>query len=121
MKKVMGKAAYLESTRRFFSMINAVVVQGLSVDLLQILSEDHPTNPVMLKVTKNGEMVIGGSTFQIRTIKTVSTLPTCNSGAEGTFAAVSDAAATPVYNATVASGGSVHISVYCNGTNWVNH
>jgi hypothetical protein len=52
---------------------------------------------------------------------TVGTLGTCNGGAEGTFSAVTDAAATPVYNAIVASGGSTHIPVYCNGTNWVNH
>jgi hypothetical protein len=51
----------------------------------------------------------------------VAGLATCNSGAEGTFSAVNDAAATPVYNAIVAGGGSVHIPVYCNGTNWVNH
>jgi len=52
---------------------------------------------------------------------TVATLPTCNAGAKGFMYAVSDAAATPVYNATVAAGGSVSIPVYCNGTNWTNH
>lgn len=91
-----------------------------TADLLRINSDTH-TDGDMLKVTAAGKMVIGGPTVQIKTILTVSTLPTCNSGAEGTFAAVNDAATTPVYNATVASGGSVHISVYCNGTNWVNH
>jgi hypothetical protein len=53
-------------------------------------------------------------------VYTVATLPTCNGGAEGTFAAVSDASA-PTYNATVAGGGAVHIPVYCNGTNWTAH
>jgi hypothetical protein len=51
----------------------------------------------------------------------VASLPTCNVAAEGTFAAVNDAAASPVYNVIVANGGSVHIPVYCNGTNWTNH
>lgn len=51
----------------------------------------------------------------------VNSLPTCNAAAEGMIAAVNDAAATPVYNATVANGGSVKIPVYCNGTNWTNH
>jgi hypothetical protein len=59
--------------------------------------------------------------IKLSVIPTVATLPTCNAGAEGTFNAVSDAAAAPVYNAIVAAGGTVHIPVYCNGTNWVNH
>ncbi|MGZ2484277.1 hypothetical protein ACVITL_002800 [Rhizobium pisi] len=61
------------------------------------------------------------NSLQSKTVFTVATLPTCNAGAEGTFAAVSDAAAAPVYNATAAGGGSVHLPVYCNGTNWTNH
>jgi hypothetical protein len=44
-------------------------------------------------------------------------LPTCNAGAEGTRAAVSDATA-PTYLATYVSGGAVHAPVYCDGTNW---
>jgi hypothetical protein len=51
----------------------------------------------------------------------VASLPACTGGTEGLLYAVNDAAATPVYNAIVAGGGSVHIPVYCNGTNWVNH
>lgn len=44
-------------------------------------------------------------------------LPTCNGAAEGTRAAVSDATA-PTYNSIYASGGTIHSSVYCDGTNW---
>lgn len=51
----------------------------------------------------------------------VGSLPTCNAAAEGTWMEVTDAAAAPVYNATVAAGGAVHIPVFCNGTNWTNH
>lgn len=44
-------------------------------------------------------------------------LPTCNAGAEGTHAAVSDATA-PTYLAAYVSGGAVHAPVYCDGTSW---
>lgn len=51
---------------------------------------------------------------------TVAQLPTCDVSHLGIIRAVVDAAATPVYNATVAGGGTVRIVVMCNGTNWVN-
>lgn len=44
-------------------------------------------------------------------------LPTCNGGAEGTRAAVSDALA-PTFLTAYTSGGTVHASVYCDGTSW---
>lgn len=50
-----------------------------------------------------------------------SQLPTCAAGTAGQEYYVTDAAATPVYNATAAGGGSVVIPVFCNGTNWTNH
>lgn len=46
-------------------------------------------------------------------------LPTCNGGAEGLRAAVSDATA-PTYLTAYTSGGAVHAPVYCNGTSWLN-
>lgn len=51
----------------------------------------------------------------------VASLGTCNSGAEGTRKGVTDANATLAagIGTTVASGGSNHVPVYCNGTNWV--
>jgi len=36
------------------------------------------------------------------------------------MAGVTDAA-SPSYLATVVGGGTVHVPVYCNGTNWVAH
>lgn len=51
---------------------------------------------------------------------TVSQLPTCDVSHLGIMRAVVDAAATPVYNATVTAGGTVRVAVMCNGTNWVN-
>ena len=63
-------------------------------------------------------LVIG--TFQINPAILISALPTCNAGAEGSWRAVSDATA-PTYNATLTGGGTVHIPVYCDGTNWRAH
>ncbi len=48
----------------------------------------------------------------------VGSLPTCNSGATGTFAFVTDATAT-TFLSTVAGTGSNKVPVVCNGTNWV--
>jgi hypothetical protein len=61
--------------------------------------------------------LIGTTTVQTG-IYTVSGLPTCNAGAEGTRAGVSDLL-TPTFLATAVGGGAIHGSVYCNGTGWV--
>ena len=47
-------------------------------------------------------------------------LPTCDTGAKGTTAIVSDAT-LPTYLGTYASGGTVQSPVMCNGTNWVTY
>lgn len=54
------------------------------------------------------------------TTSTVAQLPACDVSHVGILRMVTDAAATPVYNATVASGSTVKVVVMCNGTNWVN-
>jgi hypothetical protein len=46
-----------------------------------------------------------------------STLATCNAGLEGKTQAITDST-TVTFNATVTGGGSSHIRVYCDGTNW---
>ncbi len=51
-------------------------------------------------------------------VTTVGALGTCDSGAEGIRWAVNDAL-TPVSLSTVAAGGSAHVPVYCDGTNWI--
>lgn len=51
----------------------------------------------------------------------IASLPTCNAGAEGTHAAVNDSNAvsfTVGIGAAVANGGTTHVPVYCDGTNW---
>jgi hypothetical protein len=49
---------------------------------------------------------------------TVSTLPTCNSGAKYTRAAVSDAVAC-TFAATLTGGQSQACPVFCDGANWI--
>jgi hypothetical protein len=65
-----------------------------------------------------GSHNIGGTGTLKNGAVTVASLPTCNSGAEGTHYGVTDANAT-TFLTTVAGGGSNHVPVYCNGTNWV--
>ena len=60
------------------------------------------------------------TTLQLVAPYTVATLPTCNSGASGTIASVSDAT-SPTYNATLTGSGAVHTLAYCNGSNWTAH
>ncbi len=64
--------------------------------------------------------VASTTTIQTKTIYSAAgtPVPTCNGAAEGTWAAVSDATG-PTYASTYASGGTVHVPVYCNGTNWI--
>ena len=50
----------------------------------------------------------------------VSGLPTCNAGAEGNMAYVTDAT-VPTYNAALTGGGAVKVPVFCNGSAWTSH
>ena len=52
--------------------------------------------------------------------RTYSQLPTCNSGATGNVAYITDAAGSPTWHSAVTSGGgSFRTLVQCNGTNWL--
>lgn len=51
-------------------------------------------------------------------VTTIGSLATCNAAAQGTRMVVTDAL-TPVALATVVAGGSVVVSVMCNGTVWI--
>ena len=62
---------------------------------------------------------LSGGKIQLATT-TAAPLPTCNGAAEGTWYGVTDASA-PAWNTAVSGGGSVHMPVYCNGTNWIAH
>ena len=84
-----------------------------------------------LLLTSGGAATIGESATSVLSVTGVAklgtvfsaagtALPTCNAGAAGTIAYVSDATA-PTYNATYTSGGAVKTLVLCNGTNWTTH
>jgi hypothetical protein len=71
-------------------------------------------------ITLNAATSVTGSvttTDVITTPVTVSGLPTCNSGAKGAHAFVTDANAT-TFHSTAVGGGSNNIAVACDGTNW---
>ena len=67
--------------------------------------------------------VASTTTVQTKTVYKASgpALPTCNAGAEGTWAAVSDAPSTTFNAAYAPGGGANHLPVYCNGTAWTIH
>lgn len=60
--------------------------------------------------------VTGGSGIQL-SVGAFSTLPTCNSGAEGTTAGVNDST-TNTWGATITGSGSDHVMAYCDGSAW---
>ena len=59
-----------------------------------------------------------GATACVKPPSNVAGLGTCNSGAKGTRAFVTDANAT-TFLSTAAGGGSNNVPVVCDGTNWV--
>jgi hypothetical protein len=69
----------------------------------------------------NKFVVDGNGSVTTATVKTtpitVSALPTCNSGAKGTFAYVTDSD-TVTWGATVTGGSTNNAGVSCNGTDW---
>lgn len=60
--------------------------------------------------------VTGGSGIQL-SVGAFSTLPTCNSGTEGTTAGVNDST-TNTWGATITGSGSDHVMAYCDGSAW---
>lgn len=86
---------------------------------------DVTTTPIGSTVTAvtgtfNSDGSFKATGYSQHGVSTVAALPTCNSASEGARYGVTDHAAAPVYAAIVAAGGTVHIGVYCNGTNWIN-
>jgi hypothetical protein len=86
------------------------------------LSASHFTNFLV----SPGFVVDNAGNTTANTMKLVSmtfaTLPTCNAGSDGTVAYITDASATPAYNATVsAGGGSNRTLVLCRNSAWTFH
>lgn len=78
-----------------------------------------------LEINDNTNGVQTGTSLKVGASQTVATavasLPTCNAGAEGMHAAVNNSNAasyTLGIGAIVAGGGTIHVPVYCDGTNW---
>ncbi len=98
------------------------IIDGSGTYLLRTRTDAGGGGANGLSITRSGTAIsvltIGGAA-KLKNF-TVGTLPTCNSTYEGSIAYVTDAAAAPVYNATVAGGGSTKIQVFCDGTNWKN-
>lgn len=106
----------------FASVANTVtIVTATTTNTPAVASSGSDTN-VSLALTPKGtgtvNVTAGGLNLPS---STVAALPTCNAGLKGTLRYVTDAAATPVYNATAAAGSTVVIPVFCNGANWTNH
>jgi hypothetical protein len=90
---------------------------GPIANLYGLFVEDQSrgTNNYAIKTGK-GKVELG-DVFQIDP-GTFSSLPTCNSGEEGTQHPVTDAP-TSTIGATISTGsGSNHVLAYCDGTNW---
>jgi hypothetical protein len=64
-----------------------------------------------------GFAIVGSTTYQRPTPFSGVGVP-CTSGNEGFAASITDGN-TNVFNATVAGGGSNHVAIRCNGSNWV--
>jgi hypothetical protein len=61
-------------------------------------------------------VVTGGFGIQL-SVSTFASLPTCNSGAEGTTAGVNDST-TNTWGATITGSGTNHVLAYCDGTQY---
>ena len=69
-------------------------------------------------VLSTSAQTVTSPTPMIVILSTVAGVPTCNAAAEGLMRGVTDALA-PVSLALVAGGGTVHVKVYCNGSQWI--
>ncbi|WP_157784790.1 hypothetical protein [Sphingobium xenophagum] len=78
----------------------------------------NASNDLDVGAEVTGSIVLGAG-LRLKKVS-VSDLPTCNAGAEGTLFAVNDNNGA-TFNAAVASGGTNHVMAYCNGTNWTVH
>jgi hypothetical protein len=56
----------------------------------------------------------------IMPVSTFSALPAANAALKGARATISDSAASPVFSAAAAGGGSLCVPVYCDGVIWRN-
>jgi hypothetical protein len=102
-----------QGTLNWDVLLNANFTQ---LDLLLSGNATLPALNVAGPITLSGS---GPSAVQLApgAFATLTATYTCNSTNEGMLASVNDSN-TNTWGATVANGGSFHILVFCNGTNW---
>lgn len=99
------------------NLASAVFFSSLTGDLVIGTGSSNAIHMVANGATIDAAGVTTGNVFKTG-VYTVSTLPTCNSGAEGGRAGVTDLT-SPTFMGTPTGGGTVHGPVYCNGTAWI--
>jgi hypothetical protein len=99
-----------------YPLYSATVRQAISAGTVPAVNTDMGCSLAGQVLQYTGSTI--GCAAPTRPTATVSTLPTCNSGAQGQMYFVTDSL-LPAALAIVAAGGAVKIGVTCNGTNWI--
>lgn len=100
------------------TIANLVTVTGVATGSSPIVSGGGSDTNVSLTLSGKGTggVIISGPLTPAQ--KTVSTLPTCNSGSKGQMFVVTDAD-SPTWDGTLSGSGSTVVGALCNGSNWV--
>jgi hypothetical protein len=104
--------------------ISASQINGVAIGINWTLTGTGPAGQ-LVQVTPTG--CIGSSSNQIYIScmqlpsYTIAGLPTCNAGAQGLEAYVTNGQTSPTYLGAVSTTGSTVAPVFCNGTGWVYH
>ena len=93
----------------FESGATAVTAEGIDIADVTGATNNYAIKTGLGKVEFGDVLQVDPTTF--------SSLPTCNSGEEGTQRPVTNSA-TSTLGATITGGGSSHVLAYCDGTNW---
>lgn len=108
------------------SVITLLDVNGTNFDMLKFGSSNSASFPGLKRSTTGliARLADDSADTWVKTlyvqtnVVAVASLPACNAGLEGSHYGVNNALA-PTALATVVGGGAVHVSVYCDGTNWI--
>jgi len=79
-----------------------------------------PTDIPIIATSKESTGVTWNLPLVINQFSAFGSLPTCDVGKKGAHQFISDGAASPVFSANAAGGGSLFTPVYCDGNNWKN-
>jgi hypothetical protein len=119
----VGVAGTSVGTIAFKNATSGTITLQPTTGALGTVTATLPANTGVIAETNLAQTWTATQTFDA-TIKLksyiVATLPTCDAGAEGSLAYVTDATA-PTYNGALTGGGSVKVPVFCNGAAWTAH